>query len=191
MTAVTGVEVFRTRLFHLKLQDRDGKEHPVTAFGVPKISDAIEKVSLSSLKQLFSPETQQLWDRVDTRPAGEVEFLLGGNYLGLHPTDHESFENVKVMKSKFGSGYLAAGHHLSILATQVTWGSTVAALRVHHTTLAYKSLRNYFDNNDLQVPSPRRCNNCMNYEECRFLNQQMSIEGQYEYRIMENNVQVC
>ena len=188
VTAVTGIEVFRTRFYRLKLVDNNGKEHSVTAFGVPKISDAINEVCLDNLKGLFSPETQQLWDQVDTRPAGEVEFLLGGNYLGLHPVDHESFENVKILKSKFGSGYLAAGCHHSIHATQVTFGPTVAALRVHHTTLTYKSVRDYFDSNDLEVPVPRRCNNCMKCEECRFLTQHMSVEGQYEYRIMEKNV---
>ena len=92
-----------SRLYDIHLVDREQNIHQVKAFGVPKISGAVGPVNIDELKTLFTEGTQNSWGDMNNRPTGEIEFLLGGNYLGLHPTDHECIGNVKVVKSIFGT----------------------------------------------------------------------------------------
>ena len=153
-------------------------------------------MNLDNLKGVFSPATQLIWNKVDTRPTGEVELLVGQNYAGLHPNEHESNGNIKVMKSKFGTGYVLSGCHSSVSSARVKWDTTVSSIRttnmmagvVNYTKLTYKSVRDYLESNDLSVLPPRRCNNCMNCTDCGFRGHQMSLQEQYEYQVMENKV---
>ena len=177
-----------SHLYNINLVDRAQNIHQVKAFGVPKISGAVGPVNIDELKTLFTEGTQNNWGDMDNRPTGEIEFLLGGNYLGLHPTDHECIGNVKVMKSIFGTGFLIAGRHASIKSSKIAWDATVAHLRVHHTRLSFKSVREYLDSYDIAVPTPRRCKDCMNCSECSFRGHQMSLQEQYEYQVMEDKV---
>ena len=54
--------------------------------------------------------------------------------------------------------------------------------------MSFKSIRDYFDSNELHVETPRRCNNCLNCTDCSFQGQQLSLREQYEYEIMSKNV---
>ena len=203
---VGGQEEIKTKLFTFNIIDKNGVHHSIKAFGVNCISNGnIETcINLHHLKQLFSPSIQKIWSKAEQRPAGHIELLIGLNHAGLHPTVHETRGNLIVYQSLFGSGFTIGGYHASINSAGVSWDPTVAHIRsqevrcapqihsqqkVHFTRVTYNSVREYMESSDLIVPTPRRCNNCMKCEECKFRGHQMSLQEQYEYKIMEDNVE--
>ena len=184
-------EFIQSKLFCIDLIDNAGEKHTIKAFGVQKISGGLSSVDLSDLKDLFSHSTQESWSCVENRPTGDVEILIGANFLGLHPSDHETVGNIKIKTSMFGSGLVAVGSHPSIKSSPLVWDATVSSIRtmkVNHVRLTYKSVRDYLESSDLTVLTPRRCGNCMKCEECSFIGHQMSLQGQYEYKVMGDNV---
>ena len=43
------------------------------------------------------------------RPLGSIDILLGGDYLGLHPTDLEIKDNMRVLSSSLDSALILVG----------------------------------------------------------------------------------
>ena len=89
-----------TKVFSINLLDVNNEKHTIQAFGVPK-TGTIQAVLPDGIKGLFSDKIQQEWDKVGARPSGEVELLIGSNYIGLHPYRIEAHNNIKVLKVHF------------------------------------------------------------------------------------------
>ena len=163
------------------------------AFGVNKIaSEPIESIDLSNVKELFSSPIQRSWNEVESRPSGEVELLIGQNYAGLHPTVHETNGNLIVYRSLFDSGFTIGGSHNSLQSSGISWDATASYIRNHEVQfnqVTYKSVRDYMESCDLSVPTPRRCNNCLNCSECSFRGHMMTVQHQYEYKVLEDHVE--
>ena len=103
-------------------------------------------------------------------------------------------EESRIMTNRRSSGFAAVGCHNSVKSDAISWDATVSNIRStkasnYFTRMSYKSVRDYLESNDLAVPTPRRCKNCMNCNECSFRGHQMSLQDQYEYQVMENNVE--
>ena len=132
---------------------------------------------------------QIAWDKVNSRPLGDVEVLIGSNFLGLHPIDIETQGNLKMKRSKFSSGFVLSGSHPSLElsdshnATPHSVNGSICA-----TNLQYRSIREYLDSKELEVETPRRCNNCVSCKDCTYQGHQMSLRKQFENKIMEDNV---
>ena len=188
LTTVNGQSEAQSKVYSLNLIDTDNEVHNIKVFGVDWIAGAIEAVNIQGVKELFSSDVQGLWDKVATRPSGEIELLLGSNHLGLHPSDLEAKGNLKVLKSKFGSGYVLVGSHPDIKPLHSVRHTSHVNASVRATRLSFKSVRDYFDSNELQVEAPRRCNSCMNCKECVYQGHKMSLVEQFEYNVMKNNV---
>ena len=190
LKTVNGITESESYMYYLDLIDTDNVSHSIKIFAVDWIADAIENVSIDGVKELFSAKIQAEWAKVDTRPSGDVEVLIGLNYLGLHPSDLEIRGNLKLKKSKFSSGFVLAGSDpaLKLLnpSPQSSGGSFDVSVRA--TNLQYRSIREYFDSNELHVDTPRSCNSCMKCKDCSYQNQQMSLREKYEYNVMEDNV---
>ena len=97
--------------------------------------------------------------KVESRPTGEVEVLVGANYMGLHPVGYETAGNMKVKRSLFGSGFVAVGYHKSVKSDVISWDVTVSNIRNtkasnYFTHLSYKSVRDYPEFDDLTVLTP-------------------------------------
>ena len=188
ITTVTGVVKTDSHVYIVTILDREGNSHNVKAFGLDKLNGKIEKVDVDGVKTLFSQTTQQEWDKIAMRPTGEVELLIGSDNLGLHPTEFEAQGNLKVYKSNFGSGYVIVGKHPALKCQHSEGNVSFVHVSLHATKLSFKSIREYFDANELHVEAPRRCNNCLNCNDCSFQGQQMSLREQYEYEVMCKNV---
>ena len=189
LSTVNGIVESESFVYHISLVDRDNASHTIKVFAVDWIAAAIQKVDLGGVKDLFSSKIQKEWDKVKSRPSGNVEVLIGSNFLGLHPTDLETQCNLKLKESKFSSGLVLAGSHESLqLQEPQKFPPNPVNASVFATNLQYRSIRDYFDSNELQVEAPRRCNNCLNCKECTYQGHQMSLREQFEYKVMENNV---
>ena len=111
LTTVSGVIESESFMYSLHIIDTDNISHTIKVFAVDWIVGAFEKVRIDGVKELFSEEVRNAWDLVDTRPTGDIEVLIGSNFLGLHPLDFEVRGNLKLKKSKFSSGFVLAGSH--------------------------------------------------------------------------------
>lgn len=192
VTTVIAVTKTFSKIYTLTLFDINNEKHEIQAVGMERLNGQIKEIKVDGVKKLFSPEIQSVWDRVNSRPTGEVELLVGSDNLGLHPSEIEVHGNLKMYQSNFASGYVLRGSHPALEYLDLSNSSTSASVHhvsLHATRLSFKSIRDYFDANELDVQVPRRCNHCMNCEECTFLGQQLSLKEQYEYKIMEKNVE--
>ena len=188
LSTVNGIVESESFVYHISLVDRDNASLTIKVFAVNWIAAAIQKVDLGGVKDLFSSKIQNDWDKVKSRPSGNVEVLIGSNFLGLHPTDLEIQYNLKLKESKFSSGLVLAGSHKSLqLQEPQKFPPNPVNASVCATNLQYRSIRDYFDSNELQVEAPRRCNNCLNCKECTYQGHQMSLRKQFENKVMENN----
>ena len=91
-------------VYHISLVERDIASHTIKVFAVDWIAAAIQKADLGGAKDLFSSKIQREWDKVKSRPSGNMEVLIGSNFLGLHPTDLKTQCNLKLKESKFHQG---------------------------------------------------------------------------------------
>ena len=189
LTTVSGVIESESYMYALHVIDTDNVSHSIKVFAVDWIAGAIETVNINGVKELFPAEIQAVWDKVNSRPSGEVEVLIGSNFLGLHPSDYVVRENLKLKKSKFSSGFVLAGSHPALEREDLSQSTGVSINEsVRATNLQYKSIRDYFDSNELHVEAPRRCNSCMNCNDCKHLVHQTSLREQFEYKVMEECV---
>ena len=101
LTTVSGVVESESFMYSLHIIDTDNISHTIKVFAVDWIVGAIEKVRIDGVKELFSEEVRNAWDLVYTRPTGDIEVLIGSNFLGLHPLHFKVRGNLKLKKSKF------------------------------------------------------------------------------------------
>ena len=188
LTTCTDIVHRFTQMYHITLLDNEDNEIPIVAFGTDRITRRIQNVDVSGIKDIFSSGIQGLWESLTSRPTGEVDLLIGNNYLGLHPTELEAVDNIKVLKSRFGSGLVLSGNHPALKSLDPPDSNSHIGASLHYTKITYKSVREYLDANELHVEVPRRCNNCMNCDECSFLGHLLSLREQYEHQHMKQNV---
>jgi hypothetical protein len=84
LTTVSGVVESESFMYSLHIIDTDNVTHIIKVFAVDWIAGGVEKVNIGGVKEFFSEEVQNAWKLVDTRPSGDVEILIGSNFLGLH-----------------------------------------------------------------------------------------------------------
>ncbi len=90
-----------TRLFSVPLQDRDGRNIEVKAYGVPEIAGPITG------RQMLSPGDELVGSSGETeRPADVLISLAEAPY---HPRFMEQRDGWSIFRSQFGTGYLAVG----------------------------------------------------------------------------------
>ena len=121
------------------------------------------------------------------------------NAFGLHPTDLEVRDNLKLMSSKFGSGFMLAGSHPGLASTPIEFNEDVSYIRlgsipsmvqsvsldVNAVKISVKPSHESFEADILGVEPPRICGNCMKCKECTFRGQQLSQKEQYEYHVTD------
>ena len=196
VTTVAGEKTIESYAYTITFVDNDGKEHKVTIHEVEFISDALSKLSLLNVKDLFGVDVQSIWDRIDNRPCGDIDVLLGENVSGLHPNDWVIQGNLRVKTSIFGSGYVLSGSHPSIKHQQIKWNENVAHIRSCSAKgsqfginkISIKPMQEYFAQDALGVSPPRRCGNCMNCDDCGYRSHKLSHKELYEYLEIESRV---
>ena len=109
ISTAIGEETIESMQYYVTLIDINGGHHVITLFGVDQISNSLKNVEIVNVKECFAPKVQQIWKHLENRPIGEVDILIGQNAAGLHPSDFEIQNNLKVMSSIFGSGYVLSG----------------------------------------------------------------------------------
>ena len=117
-TAGRNFEPLETMEYNVTIKDNEGIEYKLALMGLDRITTNPGKIDISEAYQLFPHITARALDR----PSGEVGMLIGQNHVALLPTGGEGVDcrgNLRVMKTKFGSGVVLGGSHPSLTAEGV------------------------------------------------------------------------
>ena len=113
-----------TMMFEIALLDRKGNKHLISAYEISDICGHMDEVDTEPFTKLFP----SLKHEDIARKAGEIDLLIGSNYLSLHPTRIDCSEGIVLYKSLFGTGRIVAGS-LSFDVSNVQLSATVR----HHS----------------------------------------------------------
>ena len=72
---VIGMVKTPSKVYSVTIFDQQNKPHELTAFGFDRLNGKVESIDVSGVKHLFSDDIQRVWDRISTRPSGDVELL--------------------------------------------------------------------------------------------------------------------
>ena len=113
-TTGRGPEAWDTMVYWITLTDNTGGQHRILAFGMESITAVQRGVDVDSAVKLF-PELRD-GDQI-RRPTGEVDLLVGIQHANLHPAPRGPkgvVGSLRLLESKFGTGYLLDGTHPQI-----------------------------------------------------------------------------
>ena len=197
ISTVNGQQTRETKLYVIELLTVSGARKLLRAFGVECISKYIPKVDLEQVKQDFSSEVQEKWEKVSKRPKGEVELLIGSEVAGYQPEKWESSNQLVVMKSLFGTGYTVYGQHDKMRVEKVQFSEEVQMIRqaglkicydVHKCRIDFAGVKDFFSGEEQGIEPPRRCRKCRGCADCSFRGlKHLEIEAM-EYKMIEDGV---
>ena len=208
------VEVWDTVSYVAKLRDKSGTVHSVVCYEIPNITGEVDRVNVKPVLHLYEELTEDLV----RRPAGKVDFLLGNNYAGLHPTvaDEDRRGNLRLLRSKFSSGLLLDGSHellsskpvlINAVAYKISRADINPAVvsepvhQINHIQMPKKqgkihidgistTLPNFFEAEELSVHNPRRCSSCSGCKKCSDRAQDMTRREAQELLLIKENMSV-
>ena len=152
ITTCRGTNVVESFSYLIPLYDNNNECHFITAYEVETISNDICEVDISGVKHLFSSEIQDRWSLLEDRPTGEIELLLGTNVLKLHPFDYNLTDNMKVLSSIFGSGFVLTGSHPAIKSGELTWNVSQQEMDMWEGPIHYVSLQHVLNPDSATTP---------------------------------------
>ena len=173
-----------TKAYNLRARDSTGKMRVMLALGVNKISTPIGEVDTSGVKDLF-PGVVGL-GRL-TRPHGEIDVMVGMNYLELLPKEILRTKGLGLWSSQFGETMLVGGTHPTLYVQQperltpeaenvrlavshAVYAVPDSSIRSHHTHVGLT----FLEEEELGVHQPRRCDRCKTCGACSAQAQHMT-----------------
>ena len=189
---VTGSKIIDSVLYNVPLMDNNNVTHNVKMWQVENISDSPEQVDISGVKHLFSPQVQQQWSSIASRPSGAMDILLGADCMGLHPVDLERRGNMRVLSSSLDPGLILIGSHSSIRSRGIKLNEEVSSIMycAHAAVnrLSVQPVYEYFESDNMGIEPPRRCGSCRNCKDCSFRGHMLSQKEQYETQVIESKI---
>ena len=130
-------ELWDTKAYTATLIDNNHGLHKAICFEVDTITSSVARVNITPVVHLFSG--QNLKEKEVRRPIGEVNFLLGNDMAGIHPTvgKEDVSGNLRLLHSRFGSGRLLSGTHKLISPKPVQINAM--AYKLTHATITPSS----------------------------------------------------
>lgn len=197
-------EKWETTVYSVRLLDRDDIERGIIAFSVESITSEIENMNIRGAAQLFP---QAALEEL-RRPNGPVDILVGINFASLHPTVVDIKGDLRLLRSRFGKGWVLDGRHPSVKTKSK--GATMSALahklchaRVvevieHPLTVPteiselekinYLKKHDFFEMEELATVGPKRCNNCLDCNKCSDKNYELSRRERRELQAIRDNM---
>jgi hypothetical protein len=188
----------------LELIDREGVKHPIMAYKMEKITANAEFTSVEGALKIFPaiPRLASVY-----RPHGPVDLLIGIQYAALHPwvadRDQHMSGQLRLLTSKFRTGYLLDGYHPSLSITSVSINDQARKKgRVVCGQLGYVNAKpkvshaikgkpfTFPEIEEMGVDQPRRCGSCRKCSECSERSQSMTRREQEELGLIEKAIEV-
>ena len=153
-------QTYSTKLYMVPLNDKEGRQVQIHAFGIDKITADLTKMDLQGAAEAFDIEEKNL-----PRPDGPVNLLIGMNYADLIPNKLSVNKKLVLYTSNFGTGYVVGG---SLGATEDDIEQIDSfAYTVCHSAGSVKPV-DFLSAEAFGIDVPRRCRHCKGCKECGF-----------------------
>ena len=110
-------------MYNFSLVKKDGEHVKVWGYGINKITDPTASTDLSEIRSVIPHVPDEIFKPPDEKP---LDILVGTNFFGLHPaggTGKNQMDNLKVLNSEFGSGWIIGGSHPKLKPAKVFLGT--------------------------------------------------------------------
>ena len=187
-------EKHETKLYQLELVDKFGNVYPLSLMGIDKIASNPGEIDVGIAYEIFPHVPALALDR----PHGEVGLLLGQDNVTLLPWGGDGpnlVGNLRVMNTRFGSGFVLGGSHKDIPQTGVRYTEEAKKLCSARFTKKIvggkacnlvRSLPTFLEAEELGTIVPRRCERCVGCQKCAFQTQEMNRKEQEELQMMRD-----
>ena len=156
-----------TQLYTFHVEDNYGVRTKIWAFGVDQIMPDPSEVNLMSVRHLFPHLPASAFD---TPPTSKVQILIGNNFLALHPSGgqgKDSVDNLRVLSSNFGSGWVVAGAHPSLDGSGCSLSvQALAIARINRCHISPMLPTTFWESECLGVLPEKRCGRCLQCSTC-------------------------
>ena len=98
-----------TIIYHLDVVDMNGEAHRIEAIGMQTLTSVHPAPEVSRLAHLF-PGAPPAAAAAFRRPHGAVHLLLGMRDRRLHCTDGLEYQDLRLCRTKFASGWVLTGY---------------------------------------------------------------------------------
>ena len=169
-------ETIDSKLYTVPMQDNQGNVHHFKAFGISRISTAIESNDISEVSKLFSVTAKDI-----ERPTGEIDMLIGFEYAGFHPVKKEAVNHLLLMENQFGL-CLGGSHQLLREKTKLT----VQDVEVSHAAV---NVVKFFEHESLGVSCEPKCGSCR-CGECPIGGKQYTLQQERELAMIEKGLEL-
>ena len=183
------------------LVDNCGTVHTIQAYGIDRISDDSRALDLRKIRSLFPNAPSEVFNR----PDGDIDILIGSMYKNLHPYGgEESYTKgrLRLLRSKFGCGFVLSGTHVDIIAEENTLCKTAKVLvnsvpalddDIHESlnvvtcnrSVARPTVMEFLEAEELGIRAPRSCKRCQGCKDCSFRAEMMSRDKEMVVRRLE------
>ena len=189
-------EKHETQLYQMELVDKFGNVYPLSLMGIDKIASNPGRIDVGIAYEIFPHVPALALDR----PHGEVGLLLGQDNVTLLPWGGDGpnlVGNLRVMNTRFGSGFVLGGSHRDIPQAGVRYTEEAKRLCSARFTKKIsggktcnlvKSLPTFLEAEELGTVVPRRCERCVGCQRCAFQTQEVNRKEQEELQMMKNSL---
>ena len=191
-------EAITTSIYELNLKDIYGDITKLRLIGIERIATNCGPVDLSEIYKIFPHVKKGALDR----PAGDIGILLGQDIVKLLPCGGDEPRdlqgNLRIMKTRLGSGMVLGGSHPSVIATPLCLTRDAIKLykgvkmsRFYRVTsyncVGQVKLPTFLESEELGIAQPRRCERCKNCRGCSYQLMEKTRKEQEEEDLMREN----
>jgi hypothetical protein len=168
-------ELIESRIYEVPVHDSTGMVEYFQAYGIPRISSAIEVIETDRYAVLLDVEPNLI-----RRPKGEVEMLIGLEYAGFHPDKEKILDHLVLFKNRFGC-CLGGTHNQLIEKTQKL---------VQEVTVAHAKIKidDFYESESLGVACQPRCGSCK-CGQCPIGGKQYTLQQERELAMIESGME--
>ena len=152
ITAGDKKDEFETTQYTLKMRDTNHQSHSIDVYGLDRITSPIPQVNLAQLLNEFD----DVPTNYVTRPAGDVDVLIGSDYAGFQPVQEKVSQHLVISNNIFGRGI---GGKSSSTTKSMDENSVVAASRVNIIRVN-ETIEQFMSIESMGVQCEPRCGNC-------------------------------
>jgi hypothetical protein len=191
-------DVWETKVYWVPVVDTEGETHLLLAYEMEVITAPLGPVDVSNALAEFPGIS---YDQV-RRPEGAVDLLIGIHHAGIFPhvadLKRHRAGHLRLLTSKFGTGFLLDGVHKEIKAGKLMQSPDSHA-KAHALLLGQTRISNrvnklpsftFSECEEMGVTQPRRCGACLSCRKCTPGAQQITRREQEELVLIEEGMRL-